>query len=172
METRIVIAGSGGQGIMFMGKLLAEAALAEGKNVTFLPSYGAEVRGGTADCTLVVSDEEIGSPYAETIDVLVVMNEPSLVRFGSKLSKGGRLIANSSLIGEKAVPAAAAAFPFTRIAIDLGSAKSANMVAAGCFAKKTGIVGADAVIGALNNGKVKAAVRELNEKAVRAGAAL
>ena len=170
METKVILAGSGGQGIMFMGKLLAEAALLEGKNVTYLPAYGAEVRGGTANCTVIISDEEIGSPYAETTDVLVAMNEPSLARFASRVKAGGKVIANSSLIRECGT--AACAFPFTQMAIGLGAAKAANMVAIGCCARKTGIVGVDGILSALASFSAKAAARETNQKAVQAGAAL
>jgi 2-oxoglutarate ferredoxin oxidoreductase subunit gamma len=81
MINRIIFAGSGGQGIMLMGKLLAEAAMREGRQVTYLPAYGAEVRGGTANCMVIVSDAAIGSPFVEQADSLVIMNEPSLVRF-------------------------------------------------------------------------------------------
>lgn len=172
METKIIIAGSGGQGIMFMGKLLAEAALSEGKNVTFLPAYGAEVRGGTANCTVVISDDEIGSPYAETTDILVAMNEPSLLRFKDKVAEGGKVIANSSLIGAGSIPGKALSFPFTQLAIDLGAAKSANMAAIGCLAKKTGVVSVKGLLAALKHSKAKPAVRETNQKAAEAGAAL
>lgn len=170
METKVILAGSGGQGIMFMGKLLAEAALLEGKNVTYLPAYGAEVRGGTANCTVIISDEEIGSPYAETTDVLVAMNEPSLLRFAPRVKAGGKVVANSSLI--KKCDSVTCAFPFTQMAIDLGAAKSANMVAIGCCAQKTGIVSVAGILSALASFSAKAAARETNQKAVQAGAAL
>ncbi|MDD4941640.1 MAG: 2-oxoacid:acceptor oxidoreductase family protein, partial [Candidatus Omnitrophica bacterium] len=89
MTHRIIIAGEGGQGIMLLGKVLAEAAMAEGKAVTYLPAYGSEVRGGTANCMLIVSDTEIGSPLVQEADSLIIMNEPSLVRFAGRLSKKG-----------------------------------------------------------------------------------
>ncbi len=168
METRIIISGSGGQGIMFMGKILAEAALIEGKNVTFLPAYGAEVRGGTANCTIVISAEEIGSPFAETADILVAMNEPSLLKFKGRVKNGGTMLADSSLVKDAGK---ALAFPFTRLAIDLGSARSANMVALGCLVKKTGIVDMAAILSALESG-VKPEIAQANIKAVQAGAAL
>ncbi len=168
METKIIISGSGGQGIMFVGKLIAEAALEEGKNVTYLPAYGAEVRGGTANCTVVISDEEIGSPFAESCDILVAMNEPSLERFRPQVRAGGVIIANSSLIPDAGK---ALAFPFTQTAIGLGAARAANMVAAGCFAKKTGIVSVASVLSVLSKKGAKAAVAAINTKAVEAGAA-
>lgn len=167
MENRIILSGSGGQGIMFMGKVLAEAALLEGKNVTYLPAYGAEVRGGTANCTIVISDEEIGSPYAETTDILVAMNEPSLLRFEAKVRKNGVIIANSSLVTQPR----GIASPFTQTAIDLGSPKAANMVAIGCLAKQTGIVSVKSVLSALESFAAKAQALESNKKAVMAGGA-
>jgi 2-oxoglutarate ferredoxin oxidoreductase subunit gamma len=169
METKIILAGSGGQGIMFMGKLLAEAAVREGKNVTYFPAYGAEVRGGTANCTIVISDEEIGSPYAETTDILVAMNAPSLQRFNSQVKKGGQVIVNSSLVKDIGT-CRCVGFPFTQMAVDLGSAQAANMVAIGCLAHTTGIVSLDGILAALEHLSLKAGIIALNKKAVQAGA--
>ena len=98
MTERIIIAGAGGQGIMLLGKILATSIMEENKFVTWLPSYGAEVRGGTAHCLVVVSDEEIGSPYIKEADALIVMNSPSLMKFKGRLKNKGLLIANSSLM--------------------------------------------------------------------------
>ena len=98
MEKRIIIAGSGGQGVLFFGKLLAYAAMLEGREVTWFPSYGAEMRGGTANCTVIISDSMIGSPVIGNPDVLVVMNDDSYRRFVEKLSPGGILIYDSSQI--------------------------------------------------------------------------
>jgi 2-oxoglutarate ferredoxin oxidoreductase subunit gamma len=167
METKIILAGSGGQGIMFMGKILAEAAMSEGKNVTYLPAYGAEVRGGTANCTVIISDEDIGSPYAATPDILLAMNEPSLKRFMAKVKKGGLVIANSSLVKN---PGTAKVYPFSQMAIDLGSPRSANMVALGCLARESGSVSLEAILSTVEHLKVKAEVLALNKKAVQAGA--
>jgi 2-oxoglutarate ferredoxin oxidoreductase subunit gamma len=169
VETRIIVAGSGGQGIVFTGKLLGEAALLDGKNVTCLPAYGAEVRGGTANCTVVISDEEIGSPYVENADILLAMNEPSLKRFLPKVTTGGAVVVNSSLVPDAS---AVEGFPFTKIAIELGSARAANMVAAGCLAKKTGCVTVASLLLALNHFCPKAEILEMNKKAVQAGAHL
>lgn len=170
METKIILAGSGGQGIMFMGKLLAEAALREGRNVTYLPAYGAEVRGGTANCTVVISDGEIGSPFAETCDVLLAMNEPSLLRFLPRVKKGGTALANSSLIKEPG--AGVSGFPFTKLAIDLGAARAANMVAIGSLCRKTGVVSVKSVLAVLEKSTAKAEAKELNKKAVQTGDSL
>lgn len=160
MTERIIIAGAGGQGIMLLGHILAEAAMRENKFVTRLASYGAEVRGGTACCMVVISDEEIGSPYIDKADSLIVMNEPSLERFKSRIKAKGLLIINSSLVNPVRNPAqkddninisngvkkeirknnCVLKYPFTDIALKLGNIKVANMVALGCYVAKKKIV--------------------------------
>jgi 2-oxoglutarate ferredoxin oxidoreductase subunit gamma len=142
LERSIIIAGSGGQGILFLGRMLTSAGMLEGKNVTWFPSYGAEMRGGTANCTVIISEEMIGSPVVMMPDILIAMNRASLDRFLPKLRKKGLLFYDSSLIREKiqgkginAVPV-----PATTMAGDLGSPKSANMVMLGAFIAKTGIL--------------------------------
>ena len=95
MEEKILIAGEGGQGIMLLGKVLAEAAMREGKSVTWLPAYGAEVRGGTAYCMVVISTEEIGNPFVQEADTRIIMNQPSFERFGKDASSAGKRIINS-----------------------------------------------------------------------------
>ncbi|MDD4899361.1 MAG: 2-oxoacid:acceptor oxidoreductase family protein [Candidatus Omnitrophica bacterium] len=137
MTEKIIIAGAGGQGIMLLGKIIAEAAVKEGLFVTWLPAYGAEVRGGTAYCMVVVSDREIGSPFIEEADTLIVMNEPSYAKFSSRLKKNGLLILNTSLIDKEGKKINnALSFPFTDIAAKIGNVKVANMVALGCFLQK------------------------------------
>jgi 2-oxoglutarate ferredoxin oxidoreductase subunit gamma len=138
MTEKIIIAGSGGQGVMLLGKVLAQAALRTGKNTTYFPSYGAEVRGGTAYCMVVISDEEIGSPYIQKADTLIILNQPSLEKFRHRLAKKGSLIVNSSL-------APGGGHPFTDIATRLGNVKVANMVALGYFIRKKKIFPASAV---------------------------
>jgi 2-oxoglutarate ferredoxin oxidoreductase subunit gamma len=142
MEKRIIIAGSGGQGVLFLGKLIACTALSEGKEVTWFPSYGAEMRGGTANCTVVISKEMIGSPVISNTDVLIVMNEASLKKFAGRLLPGGLLIYDSSRINDlnlrdditiKAVPA-------THIATSQSNTKSANMVIMGAFMALSGLL--------------------------------
>jgi len=136
MTEKIIIAGAGGQGIMLLGKVLAETAMKENKYVTWLPAYGAEVRGGAAYCMVVVSDQEIGSPYIERADALIAMNSPSLERFKNRLKANGLLVVNTSLVKEKKEKRANfLQFPFTDIAIKLGNIRVANMVALGCFLK-------------------------------------
>ena len=124
MTERIIIAGAGGQGIMLLGKILAQAAMRQDKFVTWLPSYGAEVRGGTAHCMVIISNTEIGSPYIDKADALIIMNQPSLERFKAKLKNKGLLIVNSSLAGRVNYQnMRISQFPFTDIAIKLGNIK-------------------------------------------------
>jgi len=141
MTEKIIIAGSGGQGIMLLGKILATAAMKENKFVTWLPSYGAEVRGGTAHCTVIISDKEIGSPYIDKADALIIMNKPSLEKFNNRLKNKGCLIVNSSLAGGvQNKNSRIFAYPFTEMAIKLGNIKVANMVALGALVAKRGVV--------------------------------
>ena len=150
MEKRVIIAGSGGQGVLFFGKLLAYAAMIEGREVTFFPSYGAEMRGGTANCTVIISDEKIGSPVIRNPDVLIIMNDASLNRFLERLASGGTLFYDSSLIHSKCsrsditiVP-----FPATEISSSVNDAKAANMAMMGALIAATRIVGVDSVLSA------------------------
>lgn len=131
---------------MFLGRVLAEAACAEGKFVTWLPAYGAEVRGGTANCTVIISDEEIGSPFIEQADALIILNEPSMARFRTRLAKKGLLVVNASLVPEASAPGAAMEkHAFTDIALSAGNVQAANMVALGCFAARSGILAHDSI---------------------------
>jgi len=136
MIERIIIAGSGGQGVMLLGKVLAQTAMLEGRQVTWFPAYGPEVRGGTSHCMVTVSDREIGSPYITVADTLIILNQPSLKKFKGLLKPGGLLILNSSLAKiERDVKIKALQFPFTDIALGLGNIKVANMVALGYYAE-------------------------------------
>ena len=137
----IVIAGFGGQGIMLAGKLLAQTAMNAGKEVTYMPSYGAEVRGGTANCMVVIADKEIACPVVGQPDSLIVMNKASLHKFGQRLKKGGLLIMNSSLIDETPDlddSIEIVSIPADEIAVELGNKKAANMVAMGAYLQKRG----------------------------------
>jgi len=172
MLIKTVFAGFGGQGVLSMGLNLAQAALLEGKNVTYLPSYGAEVRGGTANCTVAVSDEEIASPVASSPDFLIAMNQPSMVRFQNQIQSGGVLLINSSLFeteisrGDVEI----VRVPANSIAEQLGSPRSANMVMLGAFTKKSNIVSISNVIEGLNSAlKKKQKLIAVNTKALMAG---
>lgn len=145
---RIFIAGFGGQGVLLIGQMIAYAAMFDHKEVTWMPSYGPEMRGGTANCTVVISDTQIASPLVTECDVLVVMNSPSLDKFESMLIPGGELFVNKSFITKKSSRTDITIHDVdcTGIAIDsLGNEKAANMVMLGAIINKTGIVSMEAV---------------------------
>lgn len=148
MTERVIVAGSGGQGIMLLGKVLAHAAMAEGKHVTWLPAYGPEVRGGTSHCMVTLSSSEIGSPYISKADTLIILNGPSLKRFSGRVKDKGLLVLNSSLAkavkGDRGVRLLQ--FPFSDIAVKLGNIKVANMVALGCYLKASQAIGVKSVL--------------------------
>ena len=172
MLIKAIFAGFGGQGVLSMGLSLTRSAMLEGKNVTYLPSYGAEVRGGTANCTVAISDEDIASPVASSPEFIVVMNQPSLVRFQNQVQSGGVLLVNSSLVeadisrGDIDV----VSVPANAIAEELGSPRSANMVMLGAFTKKSNLVSLSSVIEELKNTlKNKQKLIAINKKALTAG---
>lgn len=148
MERNLMVAGFGGQGVMTLGKFLAEATCeSTDKNVTFFPSYGAEQRGGTANCYVVISDDDIGAPLGDQMDDLIVMNDPSLSKFLYKLVPGGTLYINSSIVKSeitrtdiKVVKA-----PVTELALEMGSAKVLNIIMLGVYIGYTQVVPADVV---------------------------
>jgi len=175
MTERIIIAGAGGQGIMLLGKVLAEAAMKEGRFVTWLPAYGAEVRGGTSHCMLVISDKEIGSPYVSKADALIIMNAPSLAKFRSRLAAGGLLILNSSLAQpEKQDKAKIIQRPFSDKAIEMGNIKIANMIALGCYIKIKKTVSIENVLRVIEDiaPKGKKDLVLINQEALKKGTAL
>jgi len=137
VKEEILCAGFGGQGIMFMGKLLAETGLAAGYNVTWMPSYGAEVRGGTAYSMTIISDEEIASPVVVSPDILVAMNKPSFIKYEGSVKAGGVVIVNKSLVGDfpKRKGVRYINIPLTEMAVKLGDVRCANVIAAGAVAK-------------------------------------
>ncbi len=147
----ILCAGFGGQGIMFMGKLLAQAGLESGKHVTWMPSYGAEVRGGTAYSMVRVSADEIATPVVTHPDILVAMNKPSLIKYEPKLKPGGILLMNISLIDKSPVrkDIRAVKIPMTEMAVKIGDGRCANMVAFGALIKSSKIVPLNAALKSL-----------------------
>ena len=172
MLIKTIFAGFGGQGVLSMGLNLAQAAMLEGKNVTYLPSYGAEVRGGTANCTVAISDEEIASPVASSPEFIVAMNQPSLIRFQNQIQSGGLFFINSSLVeteisrGDIDV----VNVPANSIAEKLGAPKSANMVMLGAFTKKSNLVSLSSIVEGLRNTlKNKQKLIAVNEEALAAG---
>lgn len=142
MQSEVIMAGFGGQGIMLIGQLLAYAGMEEGKEVSWLPSYGPEMRGGTANCTVVLSDRPIGSPVIESPTSCIIMNRPSLDRFAGKIKKNGFLIINSSLIDVKSFreDLNVVLTPCNQIAIQCGNGKAANMVALGSYIARCQII--------------------------------
>jgi 2-oxoglutarate ferredoxin oxidoreductase subunit gamma len=137
----VIIAGFGGQGVLLIGNVLAQAAMQAGQNVTYMPVYGVEMRGGTANCTVVVADEEIGSPVIHSPMSLIVMNQPSLVKFLPRLRPHGILVVNSSLVDMSLIEGqgvVVAAVPANDIADELGTTKMANIVALGAWVEATG----------------------------------
>ena len=131
MLHEIVIAGFGGQGVMLMGRLLTYSGMLEGKEVTWMPSYGPEMRGGTANCTVVISTEPVASPVTGLLSEVIAMNRPSLDKFEQKLKPNGLLISNTSLIDRKAArkDIKVLHLPANDLALAVGSDKAANMVA-------------------------------------------
>lgn len=138
METSIVIAGFGGQGVLFAGQVLAYAGMDNGLHVTWIPSYGPEMRGGTANCTVIVSDEPVGAPIVANPDVAVVLNLPSLEKYEPLVKSGGLLIVNSSLISEQVQreDVEVSYVPANKIAESFGSPKMMNMAAIGALLGK------------------------------------
>lgn len=137
---------------MLLGKIIAEAAMLEKKFVTWLPAYGAEVRGGTANCMVIISDQEIGSPFISQADCLIILNEPSFQRFKGRIKDKGTMLVNSSLVNDAGVDRAGMEkLPFTDTAFKLGSIKAANMVALGVFVAKTRIVQEKTVFAVIQN---------------------
>ncbi len=142
MLTKIIFSGFGGQGVIMMGYLLATAGMVEDKNVTCLPSYGAEVRGGTANCTVVISTEEIASPVASEPEYAVLMNNPSLLRFQNQVQSGGTIFLNSTMIEARPVRGDLEIYevPASGLAKHLGQDKVTNVVMLGAFIKRSGMV--------------------------------
>lgn len=173
MTHRMILAGSGGQGILTVGKLLAECAMLEGFHVTYFPSYGAEVRGGTAHCHVVLSHDEICSPLVEDASALMIMNQPSLERFGPQLVRNGLLVLNTSMAS---VPASLRSriiieVPASDVARRLGDVRVANMVMLGALNAALGLVRRDRILEALAQrllGKADA-LMPLNEQALIQG---
>jgi 2-oxoglutarate ferredoxin oxidoreductase subunit gamma len=174
MTETIFFAGFGGQGILLAGKLICLAAMAEGKHVSHIPSYGAEMRGGTANCSVVVSDEEVASPLVPHPGVLVAMNTPSLVKFGPLVREGGLLIWNTSLCDAPAKRAGIEVLGVAAngLAEEAGSYKAANMVTVGALLARRPWVASLAAVEAALEEAVSARHRELNavnRKALKKG---
>jgi 2-oxoglutarate ferredoxin oxidoreductase subunit gamma len=173
MKEEIIISGAGGQGIMFMGKLLAQAALKQGLNVTLLPAYGAEVRGGSSFCMVIISDEEIASPFVTLADTVVALNEVSFNKFKGKLKDKGLLILNSSLTENKPqlLKNKLVFLPFSETATQLGDIRIANMVSLGSYIAAKKIISLKSTVESLKEfiPANKKDMISLNEKALKEG---
>jgi len=169
------MSGFGGQGIMLMGRLLAHAAAEEDKFVTWIPAYGAEVRGGTAYCAVVISDEEIASPFANNPSSCIVMNEPSLKKYEGKIKKDGLLVINSSLakIKPSRKDIEVLYVPATDIAQKLGNVRVANMVALAAYLAKAKVAKLETLKKVLKQEAIankKESLLAINEQAIEEGA--
>jgi len=173
--TKTIFSGFGGQGVMMMGYVLATSGMYEDKHVTYLPSYGAEVRGGTANCTVTVSDEPIASPVASFPEFAILMNTPSLMKFEGGVKTGGTVFLNSDLVElrPKRSDVQVVAIPANSIAERLGNARGANMVMIGAFVQKTGLVSLKSVIKSVRSiFETKGSkVHKMNTLAIKEGAA-
>src|SRR5512139_3262163 len=151
MQKEIIIAGFGGQGVLFGGQVLAVAAMDAGKEVTWIPSYGPEMRGGTANCTVVIADEEIGSPLVEHPPLAVALNLPSFDKYEEMLQPGGTLVVNQSMVdrGARRTDIKVLLVPCNQIAEEIGSRKLVNMVAIGALVSALPELGLEAIEKAL-----------------------
>lgn len=151
MTTQLLIAGFGGQGVLFAGKFIAYNGLLEGRQLSWLPSYGPEMRGGTANCSVILSDEPVGSPIVSNPDVLIAMNLPSLDKYEDAVVPGGMIFVDSTLIERKVKRDDIKVFyvPSTRLANEIGLPTLANMIMVGKFIKESGAVSQENVEAAL-----------------------
>jgi len=147
MQQEVIIAGFGGQGVLFAGQLLAYSAMDEGREVTWIPSYGPEMRGGTANCTVVVSEEEIGSPLVKNPTAVIAMNLPSLDKYEDLVAKDGVLVVNSSMINRevKREDIKVVSIPGNDIALEMGSERSLNMIMLGALLANLELLSLEAV---------------------------
>ncbi len=172
MMIKSFFAGFGGQGVLSMGYTLAYAAMLEDKHVTYLPAYGAEVRGGTAHCTVAIADEDIASPVASEPDYIVAMNRPSMLKFQNALSSGGIFFINTTLVDDRPLrgDVEVVEIPATELAESMRQSRSANMVMMGAFIRKTGMVKRESIeqaLGAIFSKKKK--LIEINKAAFECG---
>ncbi len=176
MYQGVIMSGFGGQGIISAGILLAYSGMVDGKHVTFFPAYGAEMRGGTANCSVVVSSQEVASPVVSSPDSLIVMNEPSLLRFEPALKPQGLLLINKSLVSSqpKRTDVKAVSLDANKIAEEIGTVKCANMVMLGALINYTQAVPLESVIKTLPKvySRAKKEMIEINVEALKKGSTL
>ncbi len=175
MTEQVIIAGFGGQGVMSIGQILTYAGMTENKEVSWLPSYGPEMRGGTANCNVIVSTKPIASPIVTGATAALVLNKPSLEKFEKAVKADGHILINSSLIDKKAKREDINAhyIPANEIAIELGNTRIANMVMLGAYLELTHVVSIESVAKGLEKvlGKEKEHLVEINIEAMKRGAA-
>ncbi len=172
MENTLIIAGSGGQGVMLLGTLLAISAIEENKYSTCIPAFGPEMRGGTANCTVVISDKNVTTPLPDKINCMILLNEASYNKFKDFIKEDGTLFLNSSLITktDKLKSVKQIKVPFNDIALELGNIKAANMVALGSYLKEVNPVKYDSVDKVMSDYfKTKPSIVDINRKAIIAG---
>ncbi len=173
VSEKVIIAGFGGQGVMLMGQLLSYTATATELNTLWFPSYGPETRGGTANCSVTISEGNVNSPVISTPDSIIIMNKPSLDKFQKKLKKAGNLFLNSSLVTDVELRDDVNVYPVAAndIAIKLGNLKVANMVMLGAYLEVTKLFDPEKVLEILKKKFTgsKAALIEINKEALEAG---
>lgn len=173
-ESSLIISGYGGQGVLFIGMAISNCAMDEDKYVTWMPSYGAEMRGGTANCTIVIANEEVASPYQTNPDYVIALNSQSVEKFEMKIKTGGTLIINSSLYKgkERRADINYVYIPANEIATKIGEIKCANMVMLSAFIEKTKIVKLETLKQVIRKviSTSKAKLLEINELAIQKGA--
>ena len=169
---RIVLAGQGGQGVLSAGRFLAESGLHEGKEVSYLPAYGPEMRGGTANCSVIISEEEIASPLCTEPDVLIALNAPSFHRFAPKVKSGGMIIVNGSISDAYAGRNDVRIYdiPMNDLALEAGDVRAANMIALGVLVKASGLVQEKSILNCLREKFVaKPQLCQVHERALTLG---
>lgn len=173
MLIKTIFSGFGGQGVLSMGYTLANAAMREGKHVTYFPSYGAEVRGGTANCTVSISDEEIASPVASAPDFVVSMNQPSFLKFQSLIQSGGLILVNSSMVTTSSLRGDIEVLevPTSELAEKLGNLKVANMVMLGAFIRVSHLISLPLLLKNIQEilGAGKSRLWKINKEALERG---
>jgi 2-oxoglutarate ferredoxin oxidoreductase subunit gamma len=172
MITRTIFSGFGGQGVLLMGYVLSHGAMAKGLNVTYFPSYGAEMRGGTANCTVTLSDKKVASPVASNPDILVAMNFPSLEKFGSTVIDQGLVFLNSSLVEEISTrtDVELVRVPALELAKEVGSERTANMVMIGVVCAKAGLLTLEETMTGMRAAlKGREKLFKINEKGIERG---
>jgi 2-oxoglutarate ferredoxin oxidoreductase subunit gamma len=172
MITRTTFAGFGGQGVLLMGYVLSHGAMHKGLNVTYFPSYGAEMRGGTANCTVTLSDKKIASPVASNPDIVVAMNFPSLVKFEPAIIEGGMVFLNTSLFPDKPsrTDIEVVSVPTLEVAKEAGSERGGNMVMIGAVCAKTGMLSLEETVKGMQAAlKGKEKFFSQNQKAIERG---